>query len=257
MKIFCIGHKDPLIAISPEFVHVSSAVSKDLIQLIIPDDHFGDGYHGRILSEYCQLFGLARYLKSRANTETLYIFQYRKFLAARKGGSVSSNLPYAYASNTKEAEELFPTPEELAIIAKKKMVGPLVTVESLAGQYSAVHVAEDFSKFAVSVASAFNLDYGRVNEFVSCKHLFPAPSLGAFDGQTFLRHMDILDAAWGHFAQNFLVPREGYQRRVGGFLLERLHSFLIYEDVILHKKYTALQGCQIIVSESLDILRTT
>jgi len=43
----------------------------------------------------------------------------------------------------------------------------------------------------------------------------------------FLQHMQVLRAAWSAYAEGAHVPREGYQMRVGGYLLERLHSHLL------------------------------
>ena len=80
----------------------------------------------------------------------------------------------------------------------------------------------------------------------------PAPSLGVFRVDIFLKHMEVLKMVWTHFAEHFLVPRDGYQRRVGGFLLERLHSFLICEEVI-NKIYNVFHGNQVVVSDSLEI----
>ena len=80
----------------------------------------------------------------------------------------------------------------------------------------------------------------------------PAPSLGVFRVDIFLKHMEVLKMVWTHFAEHFLVPRDGYQRRVGGFLLERLHSFLISEDVS-NKIYSVVHGNRVVVSDSLEI----
>jgi hypothetical protein len=41
--------------------------------------------------------------------------------------------------------------------------------------------------------------------------------------------MATLQSVWELFYHTSYEKRDGYQRRVGGFLLERLHSFLIYE----------------------------
>jgi hypothetical protein len=69
----------------------------------------------------------------------------------------------------------------------------------------------------------------------------------------FHEHMKILQEAWLLFAKKFYVPRLGYQRRVGGFLLERLHSFLLYEIFFPNIKMPVVEANQIIVSDSLTV----
>jgi hypothetical protein len=86
--------------------------------------------------------------------------------------------------------------------------------------------------------------------------LIPAPSLGVTRADIFLKHMAILKLAWEHFSNHFSISRDGYQRRLGGFLLERLHSFLLYEDINIQKNYSVFQGHQITISDSLIIQKT-
>jgi hypothetical protein len=56
-------------------------------------------------------------------------------------------------------------------------------------------------------------------------------------------------AVWSHFFKHFFTPRPGYQRRVGGFLLERLHSFLILQRLSQSVGYPIDFGYQFVVSE--------
>jgi hypothetical protein len=39
--------------------------------------------------------------------------------------------------------------------------------------------------------------------------------------------MDILKRVWNIYALNYQIRRDGYQRRASGYLLERLHSYLL------------------------------
>ena len=87
--------------------------------------------------------------------------------------------------------------------------------------------------------------------------LIPAPSLGVTRVDIFLKHMNLLTLAWKHFSNHFSIFRDGYQRRLGGFLLERLHSFLIYEEINVKQNFVAFQGSQIVISDSLIIEQTT
>ncbi|MCX5946182.1 MAG: hypothetical protein NTZ53_12985 [Cyanobacteria bacterium] len=255
-RFFCIGHKPPEFSPSDDFVHVTPVVKPGLIQLYIPDDCYGDRFHGSILSEYCQLFGLAEYLKSHGRAQKIYLFQYRKYLSIKAGASVSPNLPYAYACGKIEANLLFPKKGILEGLGDKLLLGPAIPVKSLADNYSSYHHAEDFSSFVRSLSSVPGFDEKRIAAFVDCKVLFPAPSLGLFAVECLIGNLDILRSAWQAFSDLYWCPREGYQRRVGGFLLERLQSFLIFEDIISPKKIATVQGHQIVVSERREIART-
>ena len=48
IDFFCIGHKPPEFSPSDDFVHVTPVVKPGLIQLYIPDDCYGDRFHGSI-----------------------------------------------------------------------------------------------------------------------------------------------------------------------------------------------------------------
>jgi len=107
MKYYCIGHKPPTFIASESYIHVSPNVYPELNQLIVPDDLYGEQFHGRILSEYTQLFGLAEYLKDAPRDEKFYIFQYRKFISLRQPTTLSANLPHAYACSSTEVPYSF------------------------------------------------------------------------------------------------------------------------------------------------------
>ena len=110
-------------------------------------------------------------------------------------------------------------------------------MRSIAHQYSSAHLVEDFSKFILSLNSLNGFNEKHCENFINCEILFPAPSLGITRVDIFLKHMAILKLAWEHFSNHFSISRDGYQRRVGGFLLERLHSFLLYEEITVKKNY--------------------
>lgn len=255
MKLFCVGHKPPVFAPRAEFTHVSPFVYPDLTQIIVKDDTYGENFHGSILSEYTQLFGLADHLENAPEDELFYIFQYRKFISLRPGNNKAINVSYAYACPQEEANALFPSQTELASTGERLLTGPAVKLRSLAHDYSLRHLAEDFAAFSISLSTVDGFDALRCKTFINCEVLIPAPSLGTSRVDIFLRHVKIMRAAWGHFSENFLVNRADYQRRVGGFLLERLHSFLLYET-ITSKTIAASRGVQIVVSDSPSIKPT-
>jgi len=257
MKYYCIGHKPPIISPREPYVHVSPNVYPELNQLIVKEDKYGEKFHGSILSEYTQLFGLAEFLKDAPSSEKFSIFQYRKFISFRPGARKSINQHYSYACTSEEAETLFPSSEQISTLGDVLMTGPAIKIRSLAHQYAAHHLVEDFSKFVLSLYSLKEFDEKRCADFINCETLFPAPSLGVTRIDIFLKHMTFLKLAWQHFSTHFSISRDGYQKRLGGFLLERLHSFLLYEEIKIKKNILVYEGSQIVISDSLIIEQTT
>ena len=253
--LFCIGHRPPDFQPHHPFVHVSPVPSPCAKALLIPDGSLGERWDGRILSEYTQLFGLAE-SGALADVESVYIFQYRKFLALTPGPQVAANIPYSYAASAAEAEGLFPAPEELSRLGSSLLIGQAIRIRSLAHQYACHHLVEDFAAFSAALSTLPAYGPQRVARFIAGGVLVPAPSLGLFPLALFLDQLRALREAWHAFAANFYVSREGYQRRVGGFLLERLHSFLLVE-AIAAGAIQPVQGHQIIVSPTPTIHPTT
>jgi hypothetical protein len=230
MKFFCVSHRRPRFDPGRDFVCVAPQADGDRETLLVPEDHFGLGWEGQVLSEYAQLFGLADALAAGDRSEDILLFQYRKFVSIRHSGQRWEERPYAFACSPDEAEGLFVTDADLALREGRTLVGPLVPVPSLAAQYAQYHPAEDFTRFGLALTTVEGFDLDRSAALASCRFLIPSPALGIFSVPTFLRHMSILHQAWAAFLERYYVPREGYQRRVGGFLLERLHSFLLLDD---------------------------
>jgi hypothetical protein len=106
----------------------------------------------------------------------------------------------------------------------------------------------------LALACLDGFDFGRFRRFAICPVIIPAPGLGLFRIGDFLRHMGILRSAWNAFNLPFYVPRSGYQRRVGAFLIERLHSFLLCEEQI--QGAPIVRGYQIVVGDSPTLAQT-
>lgn len=251
MHLFCIGHKQPAFNPPLSFVHVSPVQVPTLNQIIIEDNAFGDLMHGSIISEYAQLFGLAKVLELRPPEELLYLFQYRKFLSFRKGDAIASNIPYAYPVNALNAESFFPTLGELQHFNSQYLVGTYIVLNSMHDNYSRSHIEKDFLNFSHALAEHPDFGLDRARLFSNCNIMFPSPAIGIVPQGMFCQQMKLLMEVWSIFAKQFYVPRSGYQRRVGGFLLERLHSFLLYELFFPVIKAPVIQGHQMIISDSL------
>ena len=253
---YCIGHVLPAFSIPQDFTYVGPVFcNKASKTIFIPSESPGDVFDGRFLSEYAQLFGLADML-GPLGSGSLYLFQYRKFISLRCGMRQSTNIPYAYASLGDEAEKLFPNITELNTLSSEVMVGPIIRIPSTAANFSQYHLVEDFAAFCHTLGTLSILSTSDISRFINYKLLIPAPSLGLYPYELFYSHMQILRRAWVRFYEIHFLPREDYQRRVGGFLLERLHSFLIL-DALQKQQLRAHQGHQIIISDAAHIRSST
>jgi hypothetical protein len=254
MQLYCIGHRemefDPRLPFS--FVTPNQNIRNDSI--IIEDDRFGAVYSGSILSEYTQLFGVARRLLDAQTDGQLYLFQYRKFISLRTPSLRSAYMPYAFTADRAEAERLFPSADEMASLDGTILTGEYydlaeTSLRTVGGQYAAAHLAEDFAGMVATLSRLKGFSDDKCDRFINGPSLIPAPTLGCFPVDVFTSHMTLLSAVWGHFYRHFFRPRSGYQRRVGGFLLERVHSFLIQETIRDRPDLSHQVGAQVVVSE--------
>jgi hypothetical protein len=93
-----------------------------------------------------------------------------------------------------------------------------------------VHVIDDLVTFAACLPAA-GFDAAAVRRFAAFQGLLPSPALCLVDTPLFLAQMRTLRAAWREFTRGADVKREGYQMRVAGYLLERLHSHLLCQGL--------------------------
>lgn len=255
MRLYCIGHKPPEFRLDTPFTFISPNTYPGFKQMVVPDDSYGPAYDGRILSEYTQLRALAEKLEQDGSDEPIHIIQYRRFLALREPRRVASNLPYAHAVRASEVPALFPSRSELAALDDERLVCPALGMSALAIHYAMFHPADDIAAFALALHEVDGFDRQRCREFLRCRYHFPAPSLGIMRPARFIGQMQVLMAAWAVFHAHYFVPRDGAQRRVGGFLLERLQSFMLYEE-FASGEVEPVYGHLAIVSETDDIVAT-
>lgn len=257
ISYFCIGHQKPVFDVPEAFVHVSPHDDSGGDVLLIPDDCLGEAFNGNFLSEYAQLFGLLAHVSHLAQDAELYLFQYRKFICMEQPTRAAQNIPNMYSSPPDEARNLLPAKACLKKLSGKRLIGSVYRFgdQSYAMNYATYHRVEDFCAFCLSLSAQPDFDEPRCREFINCNMLFPAPSLGLISVAKFREHMNILMRTWQHFHDHYYVERPDYQRRVGGFLLERLHSFLIYEEII-KAGLPSVQGFTTIVSDAAFVAPT-
>lgn len=232
LRAFCIGHLPPRFAPALDYTMLCPQPLGVPGELVIADRRFGAGLDGATLAEYSQLFGLQDLIEAGdVVADRLYLFQYRKFIGLQLGGAPAT-APWVRVLQPAEAQTLFPTAQQLLAVTQPVLVGSMQPLGgSIAQHYALVHVIDDLVVFAACLADA-GLDAAQVRRFTSFQGLIPSPALCFVDTPLFLRHMRVLRAAWTTFAKHGAVAREGYQRRVAGYLLERLHSHLLCQALL-------------------------
>ncbi len=230
VRAFCIGHVAPVFEPGLPYTALTPRALGLPGEWVLPDERWGEG--GRELAEYAQLFALAeRVGAGDVAADRLYLFQYRKFIGLREGGQ-PANAPWVRIAAPAEAAALMPTPDELQQVPHPVLVGPLFKPGgSVAQNYALVHVIDDLVAFAACLPAA-GIAPAEVRQFASLQALLPSPTLTLVDAGLFVEHMAVLRKAWQVYAEQARVARSGYQMRVAGYLLERLHSHLLCRGLL-------------------------
>lgn len=231
LRAFCVGHVPPVFEPALPFTMLTPRPLSMPGEIVLPDQRFGPGIHGAALAEYSQLFGLQDLLEAGdVVADRLYLFQYRKFVGLRAGG-LPATAPWLRIAPPAQARALMPTEAELHAVTMPVVVGPIFPLgSSIAQNYALVHVVDDLVTFAACLPAA-GFDAAAVRRFAAFQGLLPSPALCLVDTPLFLAHMRTLRAAWREFTRGADVRREGYQMRVAGYLLERLHSHLLCQGL--------------------------
>lgn len=228
VRAFCIGHVPPVFAPGLPYTMLTPRPLGLPGEILLPDERQAlPGVRGAVLAEYSQLFSLQDLLEAGDITaQRLYLFQYRKFIGLRPGG-LPATAPWVRIAPPLQAAALMPTLAELADLPYPVVTGSMLPLGgSVAQNYAHVHVIDDLVTFAAGLPAA-DFSPPEVRAFASFQGLLPSPALCLIEVPMFLQQMRVLRAAWRAFAAGAHVPREGYQMRVGGYLLERLHSHLL------------------------------
>ena len=117
---------------------------------------------------------------------------------------------------------------QVEALTSRVVVGSLFGFsESTPANYARVHVAEDFAMFMAACAKSSYLTAEDIRAFATLRGLIPSPALCYIRTELFMKIMKIVKEVSDEFIANYHIKREGYQRRVAGYLLERLHSYLL------------------------------
>jgi hypothetical protein len=252
-KTIVIGHQCPLFPLSQETLFIGRMPPKNHECFIEVDDKaLGDAFDGHVISEYFQLFYY--FLHSTDNLSHpngYYIYQYRKFLSRDGNAPAPPSMPYLLTSLPSEVTyKNIQLNDILSLVETKKvLIGPILSIGSMAENYGKYHVTQDFSMFILAMRDSLLFDNTAIMNFINFPYLIPSPSIGIFPTEYLLADLKALATVWEQFYKNYYFPREGYQRRVGGFLLERLHSFIILQRAIRDDLKNTISCFQYIVSE--------
>lgn len=228
IKSYCIGHTRPLFK-PPIFYQMLCPQSLGMPnEVVIDDDRFGQGIDGGGLAEYSQLFGLHEMLLcGDVVAGDLFLFQYRKFISTQIGG-VESASPWVRVLEPDSAPGLFPLQDQLDAFSGRLAVGSVFEFgESISSNYALVHVVDDFVLFVAACAESGVVSNADIKAFATLRGIIPSPSVCCIHVDVFIKLMDILKRVWNIYALNYQIRRDGYQRRASGYLLERLHSYLL------------------------------
>lgn len=228
VRAFCIGHVPPVFQPGLPYTMLTPRPLGLPGEIVLPDErHAAPGLQGAVLAEYSQLFSLQDMIEAgEIQAQRLYLFQYRKFIGLRAGG-LPATAPWVRIAPPGEAGAMMPALQELAALPFQVVTGSMFSLGgSVAQNYAHVHVIDDLVAFAACLQAA-GLSVQEVRAFAGFQGLLPSPALCLVELPLFLQHMRLLRSVWREYARAAHVPREGYQMRVGGYLLERLHSHLL------------------------------
>ena len=223
MKHICISHAPLRYVPRVTYDFISPHPIVGVESEVIPDDSLGAKYDGQVLSEYLQLFVLAD--RWRGIDELIHLFQYRRFLSPiATRGSVIAGEGIIFVSG-EDIADVTPSMERLSSV-RLPTFGSIMDWP-MAEQYGRIHYMDDLNNFVRATTLCGTLTKKESAQFLGSRLFIPSPSIGIYPSSMIVEHLDLLRRTWDCFRDRFYVPREGYQRRVGGFLLERMHSYLI------------------------------
>lgn len=190
------------------------------------------GKYGHSLSEYTQLLWVFDNLEAIVGSHRyIRTFHYRRFVAISPPttGTRSENQPW---STTIAESEIKNFEHEFSREMTDECFNtPINFSTGLLGQYSKNHFINDFLAFLQYLGEMQILSDDEIVEFATSPTLIPAASIGIFRRETFEFIFGTLRRASDFINSDHFILRDGYQRRSGGFLLERLNSYLILKLV--------------------------
>ncbi len=252
----CLSHVPPPQAFNQ---HVDILMSPNLLTgaqtVIYTPDYLFDP-HGDTLSEYAQLLWLSENFSNVcANHEFVRIFHYRRFtsLKNRSLGKVSLNLPWARVVSNNDLEHF---ESDFTRHSTHEIYNSLTSIPSgVLGQYSDNHLLTDYLDFTRFLIETQIMTTSQAVNFLRTDRFIPSCNIGIFESSKLRVVLNILAAA-AEFRKSEIFKRHlGSQRRSMGFLLERLHSFLLLQILEIDGSSIAL-GQNFVIADDSTIKAT-
>jgi hypothetical protein len=251
---YFVGHRKPEFPIWKGFEYFE-------LPLPNPDASELDLYLAdhRLLGNYAALFYLCNQLRSQGNTKgQITIAQYRRMVLNIPLGIKSTNCPW-YRVLSPEAIKTIPVQEEvLPLPGQSYLVGSgLELPNGMLSNYAGSHYTRDILRFTANAVDCGVLDNTGAYLFLSQTFLIPAPSCGSFRLESFLDIMTKLEKVTrSFFSAGYQMHDDPYQGRVLDFLLERLNSYLLLEQLVSEGLDPSLViGSTTLISDSLEVSR--
>lgn len=228
----CLGHL-PFPASHAGYIDLMIAprLIKGIKQVALVDDSLF-GQFGSSLSEYVQLFWLLEHLDEISIGHSyISIFHYRRFVSRIEPivGQVSINQPWSTAISE---DDLNIFDVDFSRINNAELFNkPVQFKTGMVGQYASAHILKDFLNFTNFLIDSQILSPIEAAEFLRENIDIPACTIGVYSLETFKEIFGLLRKASDFIYSNCFLPRNGYQRRSMGFLLERLNSYLILKRI--------------------------
>jgi hypothetical protein len=249
-----VGHKRPAFSLWQgwRFLGPNPEVPEDIVLNDAPPEGRPDD---SLIGEYFFLFALARQLRP-AEGDTIAIGQYRRVVVNAPLGEPADNQPWTRIVGAEQAERL-----DMDLLTQPAcggfLISSLVRVDSVANQFALHHPLRDYFRFLADLVDEGVLDDGQIREAALLNLLVPAPSNGTFPAQVFVAIMTQLERAADAFMLRGYAPRTGYQRRILGFCLERLHSYLLLLELARRQiPFQAASGHQLTIAEAATVQPT-
>lgn len=203
-------------------------VTGGMVVVHLPD--YLSSPHGDTLSEYAQLMWLSEnFEKVCDGYEFLRIFHYRRFTSIHQhsAGQPSTNLPWARVIDSNELESF---ESDFSKSSTHEVYNTLTTVPTgVLGQYSANHDLLDYIEFTKFLIESQMMTHDQGVLFLRQDQFIPSCNIGIFHKPRLQVVLSILTAAAEFRKSPNFQRKNGAQRRSMGFLLERLHSFLLLQ----------------------------
>lgn len=252
-----IGHKRPDFKIwsGHQFASINPIDENDF--KLDVDFELKETLPDELIGEYYFLFLLRRQLEKKLTIESVTISQYRRFVTISPIGIPSDNMSYSNVISPNEASD-----NSISSLIRPKKDGWLISSEfpntpNVAFHYSKYHILRDWFRFLSDAFDSNLLSQVEIMEAALVNKMVPAPSNGIFPVQFFIEHLKRLEQCALAYKNNGYIKRDAYQRRVLGFCLERLHSYLLLSTLArLKLDINDVSGRQIIVAENTTIKPT-